>query len=174
MTNLIGIIAAIIIGLFGLGTAATYAMRAYHGTGTTTAITEATDMWHQAHSVYGGTVAGGAATYAAVTNSNAIRASIVPQSMTTGDGSYIAGPWNGSYVTLSGSSTTFYEDWNNIPSSACAQFALSQPVNFLMVNGTGVWVNTGSDVVTQVTAACNQGSSSLSEVKFSYVDTAGQ
>lgn len=175
MERLVAYIAGAIIAMLALGGVGIYAMRAYHGSGTTTAIAEATDIWHSARSVYGATVAGGIENYSGVNNSNSIRAGVVPSAMTNGDSQTIVGPWQGSTVTLSGTSNTFYEDWNGIPSSSCAQFALSQPTNFIMVNGTGVWVdNSNSSVGSSVAAACNQGNTSVSEIKFSYVDTAGQ
>ncbi len=175
MERLVAYIAGAIIAMLALGGVGIYAMRAYHGSGTTTAIAEATDIWHSARSVYGATVAGGIENYSGVNNSNAIRGGVVPSAMTNGDSQAIVGPWQGSNVTLSGNSNTFYEDWTGIPSSSCAQFALSQPTNLVWVNGTGVSIdNSNSSVGSSVAAACNLGNASLSEVKFSYVDTAGQ
>ncbi|MFT8611638.1 MAG: type 4 pilus major pilin [Gluconobacter oxydans] len=175
MERLVAYIAGAIIAMLALGGVGIYAMRAYHGSGTTTAIAEATDIWHSARSVFGATVAGGIENYSGVNNSNSIRAGVVPSAMTNGDSQTIVGPWQGSTVTLSGNSNTFYEDWNGVPSTSCAQFALSQATNIVWANGTGIWVNnTSSNVASSIAAACNQGNNSLSEVKFSYVDTAGQ
>lgn len=175
MERLVAYIAGAIIAMLALAGVSSYAMRAYHGSGTTQAIAQATDIYHSARSVFGNSVAGGLASYSGINNYNAIRAGIVPSAMTNGDGQTITGPWTGSTVTLTGNTNTLYEDWNSIPSASCAQFALSQPANFVMVNGTGVWIdNTSSSVAGNIAAACNQGNASVSEIKFSYVDTAGQ
>jgi len=177
MSNLIAIIAMIVIGGVLAGVAGYYGSRAFSGSGTTTAISEAGDIWNNAQSVFGGTPASGPANFSSVTNGNAITGGIVPMAMTTGDGQTINGPWAGSTVTLSGSSDgqTFYEDWNNIPSTACAKFALSQKTNFVEVNSSGVWTgqNAGA-TASAIAAGCNQGTASVSEIKFSYVPLAGQ
>jgi len=175
LSNLIAIIAMIVIGGVLAGVAGYYGSRAFSRSGTTTAISEAGDMWTNAQSVFGGSPASGPGDYSSVSNSSAITGGLVPMAMTVGDGQTINGPWPGSTVTVSGNTTTFYEDWNNIPSTACAKFALSQKTNDVWINSTMVTVGQNSgQTATAVAQACNQGTTSLSEVKFSYVPNAGQ
>lgn len=174
MKELIGAVIGFVLGIIGLGMAASYGMRAYHGSGTTLAISEATDIYHSAQQVYS-SVAAGNSGYANVNNSNAIRANIVPSTMTNGDGQTITSPWKGATVTLSGSATEFHEDWSGIPSASCAAFAVSQPVLYITINGTGMFFNnTDPKLASDIASACNNGSNSTSHIIFAYSDIGGQ
>lgn len=167
--------AGIVLGL--IGSVALAGMYAMHESDAGLAAREATDIWHKTHAIYGNSAAGGAESYLGINNAVAIRANIVPSGMTLQDGETIQGPWAGSTVTLSGSSDghTFYEDWNAIPSSACAEFAVNQPVNYMYINGTSIFINSGNgNQAGAIAGACNTGSNSLSEVKLSFTSVAGQ
>lgn len=175
MERLIAIIATVVIGTIGLGYVAKNSVLAFMQSGTEAAIAQAGEIWSQARAVYGTTVAGGQTNFTPINNADAIKAGIVPQSASP-DGQTINGPWQGSTITLTGSTSTLYEDWKNIPSSACARFALSQPTNQVVVNGTTVQTTSvQSGASSAVAQACNHGSTdSLSEVDFSYTETTGQ
>ncbi|MFT9089622.1 MAG: type 4 pilus major pilin [Gluconacetobacter sp.] len=175
MERLIAIIAATVLGVMALGYVAKNTVLSFMQSGTETAVAQAGEIWSQARAVYGTTVGGGQTDFTPINNADAIKAGIVPQSASP-DGQTIRGPWQGSTITLTGSTSTLYEDWNAVPSAACARFALSQPTNMVFVNGTGISttsVQTGASAA--VAEACNRGTTdSLSEVKFSFTELAGQ
>jgi len=175
MERLIAIIAAAVIGTIGLGYVAENTVLSFMHSGTEAAIAQAGDIWSQTRAVYGTTVGGGQTDFTPINNADAIKAGIVPEKSSP-DGQTIRGPWQGSTIVLTGTTNTLYEDWNGVPSSACARFALSQPTNGVFVNGTWI-VETGvqTGASSAVAQACNRGTTdSLSEVKFSFTETAGQ
>jgi len=175
MERLVAYIVAAVIALLALGSVARYASRAYHGGTVTVAITEATDMWHSAQSVYGNTAGGGASNYTNVNNTAAKQAGIVPSQMAIGTGDYITGPWNTSNVVLSGQSYQFSEQWNNVPSTSCAQFALSQPASTVTVNGTTIGLNNDGSASAAVASACSIGQGgSVSTIRFDFTEISGQ
>ncbi|WP_068173790.1 type 4 pilus major pilin [Neokomagataea thailandica] len=162
--------------MLALGGVATYAMRAYHGSSTTTATSEATDIYHSARGVFGNSVAGGSASYTNISNANSIKAGIVPSVMTTGDGQTIVGPWPGSSVKIFGNGITLWEEWDGVPASACATFALSQSVNYLTINGNAHPVMSNDpSLAANVASDCNMvNSNSTAKILFSYIDIGSQ
>ena len=173
MERFIAIIASAAIGMLMLGAVAIYGPRALFSSNVQIAAGNATDIWTSAQAVYSTTAGGGASNYTSVTTAGAIRAGIVPSGMSP-DQQTIRGPWAGSTVNLSGNATQFFEDWNQIPSAVCARFALSQAAWQVTVNGTTMYYNNTASIAPAVAAACNQGNNSWSEVKFGYMETAGQ
>lgn len=174
MERLIAIIAATVLGVIALGYVAKNTVLSFMQSGTEAAVAEAGDIWSQARSVYGGTVAGGPANYSGINNADAIKAGIVPVRMSV-DGSTIQGPWQGSTLQLTGSQNTLYEEWDGVPSAACARFALSQPTIVVGVNGTTISTyGATSNAPSQIAQACQVGGSSTSTIVFSFTEFAGQ
>lgn len=173
MERFLAIIASAIIGMLMLGLASVYGYRALFSSNVQIASGYATDIWTSAQGVWGTTAGGGASNYTGVTNAGAIKAGVTPSGLST-DGENIRGPWAGSTVQLTGDTTHLYEDWNGIPSSVCARFALSQPAWQVTINGTALYYSNANSIATSVAAACNQGNNSISEVKFGYMETSGQ
>lgn len=169
MDRILGFIIAGVIGAIALGFVGTKALAGFNGTKLNTAISDASDIANNARSVFGGTAAGGPADYSSLSNSNAISGGIVPTDMVaSGSTTDITGPWDGSTVTVYGTSTTIYEEWSGVPQGACAKFALSQKTNQVVINGTTVQTVSSSSAPVNAAAACSASASNSNDLVFSY------